>query len=301
MTMPRGSDDACGRFVSAQAEREFLSVYDALCAQRWPSAPSQLEVATRFGPTHVFHWAGSGTPIVLLHGFAATSLLWHKAIEALSGHPVYAVDTIGEAGRSVQRAPIRDRQDLATWLEEVLGGLRLDRVHLVGASYGGWLALDQALRAPRRLATITLVEPGGFAKVGPRFFLWAIACGLATIAPGPIRRRAARWLRMSTLDDPPLLRMAMLSHRTYRPHRPRETALSDDELRSITVPALLLLGEKSELHPSRRVLARTRALMPALEGEIIPGAGHSLPYDQAEVVTRRILQFLAVEARKDAP
>jgi pimeloyl-ACP methyl ester carboxylesterase len=258
-----------------------------------------LEVATRFGSTHVFGWAGTGLPIVLLHGHGATSIMWHRTVKGLTGRRVYAVDTIGDAGRSVQRAPINDPHDLATWLDEVLHGLELDRVHLVGASYGGWLALNQALRSPGRLATITLVEPAGFTQVGPRFIGWAVACGLAGIAPAPIRRRAARWLRMSTVDDKQLLRMGMLSQRKYRAHLPKETYPSDDELRSITTPTLLLLGEKSELHRSRRVLERTRSLMPVLDAEMVPGAGHSLPFDQADDVTRRILQYLAGTAEHD--
>jgi pimeloyl-ACP methyl ester carboxylesterase len=301
MAMSRRGDVALGQFVSARAEGEFRATYDALCAQRWPTPPRQLEVATRFGPTCVFHWPGSGTPIVLLHGSGSTSLLWHRIVEGLIGRPVYAVDTIGEAGRSIQRAPVRDQRDLATWLDEVLDGLDLDRVHLAGASYGGWLVLNQALRSPRRLTTITLVEPGGFEKVSPRLFLWAIACGLAAIAPGPIRRRAARRLRMGALDDPEMRRLAMLSQSRYRPRLPRVAVLSDDELRSITTPALLLLGERSELHRSRRVLARARALMPALEAEIVPGAGHTLPFDQAGVVTDRIRGYLASTAVRDSP
>jgi pimeloyl-ACP methyl ester carboxylesterase len=293
MRMAGRGGDRIGHFVNADAERAFRKAYDALCEQRWPTPPEQLMVETGFGPTHVFHWAGTGTPIVLLHGFGATSIMWHKAIKGLAGHRLYAVDTIGEPGRSVQRAPIRDPRDLANWLDEALSGLELDRIHLVGASYGGWLALNQALRSPRRLATISLIEPAGFQRVGARFFLWAIACGLAGIAPAPIRRRAARWLRMSTVDDLQMRWLAMLSYRKFRPRMPRETSPSDGELRSITTPTLLLLGEKSELHDSRRVLARTRAFMPVLQGEIIPRAGHSLPVDQADVVSQRILQHIA--------
>jgi pimeloyl-ACP methyl ester carboxylesterase len=294
MRMSGRGDDPLGHFVNPDAERAFHNAYDELCQRRWPTPPEQLQVETRFGTTHVFHWPGTGTPIVLLHGSGATSIMWHKAIVGLAGHPLYALDTIGEPGRSVQRAPIRDPRDFVTWLDEVLSGLELDRVHLVGASYGGWLALNQALRSPQRLATISLVEPAGFQKVGARFFLWAIACGFASIAPAPIRRRAARWLRMSTVNDLPMRKLAMLSYRKYRWRLPKERSPTDGELRSVATRTLLLLGEKSELHDARRVRARTRACMTALEVEIVPGAGHSLPVDQADVVTRKILQHIAV-------
>lgn len=290
--MPTRSHDPCGRFVDTAAEQAFRAAYAALCEQRWPTPPEVLEVETRFGLSHAFHWPGSGTPIVLLHGSGSTSVLWHPVVEGLAGRSLYAVDTIGEAGGSVQRAPIRDASDLADWLDDTLKGLGLDGVHLVGASYGGWLALNQALRSPRRLATISLIEPGGFQKVGARFFLWAVACGFASLAPAPIRRRAAVRLRMRAIDDQHMRRLAMLSHRKYRPRLPRESSLSDDQLRSVTIPTLLMLGEKSELHDAHRVLARASSLIPDLEAEIVRGAGHSLPYDQADDVSRRVLRFV---------
>ncbi|CAM5617364.1 hypothetical protein SALBM311S_08681 [Streptomyces alboniger] len=66
--------------------------------------------------------------------------------------PVYAVDTPGDPGRSVQREPIHQPERAAQWLDETLSGLGLERVRLVGSSYGGWLALNRAHRRPKRLA-----------------------------------------------------------------------------------------------------------------------------------------------------
>jgi len=298
--VPTRSHDPCGRFVDTAAEQAFRDAYAALCEQRWPTPPKVLEAETRFGSSHVFHWPGSGAPIVLLHGSGSTSILWHPVVEGLARRSLYAVDTIGEPGGSVQRAPIREASDLAHWLDDTIEGLGLDRVHLVGASYGGWLALNQALHSPRRLATISLIEPAGFQRVGVRFFLWAIACGFASLAPAPIRRRAALWLRMRIIDDQQMRRLAMLSYRKYRFRLPKESTPSDEQLRSVTIPTLLMLGEKSELHDARRVLARASSLMPDLEAEIVRGAGHSLPYDQAGDVSRRVLRFITTHESRSS-
>jgi pimeloyl-ACP methyl ester carboxylesterase len=109
---------------------------------------------------------------------------------------------------------------------------------------------------------------------------------------------------MRVIDDQQMRRLAMLSYRKYRRRLPTETRPSDDELRSVSIPTLLLLGEKSELHDARQVLARTSSLMPDLEAEIVRGAGHSLPYDQADEVSRRVLRFVATHetrTRADNP
>ena len=64
----------------------------------------------------------------------------------------------------------------------------------MGFSYGGWVAMNQALRAPRRVASITLLDPAGFSRPDARFYRWLTISGLATLTPMPLRRRLARWL-----------------------------------------------------------------------------------------------------------
>ncbi|MEU7164483.1 alpha/beta fold hydrolase [Streptomyces morookaense] len=96
----------------------------------------------------------------MLHGANATPAVRASDVAALAeGRTVLAVDRLGEPGRSVQTAPIRTADSAAAWLEELLAGLGLDRVHLAGQSYGGWPALNQAVRRPARLASVTLADP----------------------------------------------------------------------------------------------------------------------------------------------
>ncbi|KAA9154308.1 hypothetical protein FPZ12_032400 [Amycolatopsis acidicola] len=64
--------------------------------------------------------SGTGTPVVLLHGVLATSLSWQDSVARLAaGHPVYAVDSLGEPGRSVQTAPITGARAVADWLDGI--------------------------------------------------------------------------------------------------------------------------------------------------------------------------------------
>jgi pimeloyl-ACP methyl ester carboxylesterase len=294
-----------GHWVNADAEREFSDLYDALgqeawqslCVQGWPAPPSEADIETRVGSTRVYQWAGAGAPIVLLHGSGTSSLMWTPLLAHLVGRSVYALDTIGDPGRSVQRAPIRDCEDLAFWLDEVLDGLRLDRIHLVGASYGGWIALNHALRSPRRIATLTLLDPV-VEKIRPFFFIHGIACGIALLMPAPMRRWAAPRLHMNLLatDDKRIRRWGLLGQTKYRRGAPKFIPLTDAELASITTPTLLLLAEKSQVHRSRALLARVRSVMPRVEGELVPGAGHSFPVDRAEEIGPRIREFLSGEA-----
>ena len=57
------------------------------------------------------------------------------------------------------------------------------------------------------------------------------------------------------------------------------------------VPVLLLVGDKERVLNSARALERARRLVPGINAEIIPGAGHALPIDQPAIVNARLLEF----------
>lgn len=178
------------------------------------------------------------------------------------------------------------------WLDETLAGLGLDRVHLVGSSYGGWLALNAAHRAPERLASATLLDPGGLEKVGLRFFVWIFAGLFSIFAPKVLRPRLAAWLEQPVLVVPELRTMIRTATRAYRIRRPSPLPLTEAELSSIRTPLHLVLGERSLLVHPRRQLERVPSLIPGTRAGIISAAGHGPQIDHVAEVDRRMLEFM---------
>ncbi|CAM5617826.1 Carboxylesterase YbfK [Streptomyces alboniger] len=220
--------------------------------------------------------------------------MWYPNTPDLSvDRPVYAVDTPGDPGRSVQREPIHQPERAAQWLDETLAGLGLERVHLVGSSYGGWLALNQAHRRPKRLASVTLLDPGGLEKVGMRFFVWIFASLFATFAPKALRPRLAAWLEQPVLVMPELRTMVRAAGRAYRIRRPAPLPLSEAELSTIRTPLYLVLGKRSLLLHPQRQMERVPRLIPGARAEIVTGTGHGPQIDHAEEMNRRMLNFMA--------
>ncbi|MEU2281592.1 alpha/beta fold hydrolase [Streptomyces sp. NPDC013178] len=287
-----------GRYVSDDWRDRYFAACDAVYALGAP-ARAETDVETSFGTTHVYEYgptdpaAQSRTPVVLVHGAGSCSAMWYPNTPALSAaRPVYAIDTPGDPGRSVQRGPIHQPERAAQWLDETLAALGLERVHLVGSSYGGWLALNQAHRKPDRLASVTLLDPGGLEKVGLRFFVWIFASLFATFAPKALRPRLAAWLEQPVLVVPELRTMIRLGVRAYRIRRPAPLPLSEDELSTIHTPLYLLLGKRSLLvHPHRQV-ERVPRLIPGARAEIISDTGHGPQIDHADEVNRRMLSFM---------
>jgi pimeloyl-ACP methyl ester carboxylesterase len=70
------------------------------------------------------------------------------------------------------------------------------------------------------------------------------------------------------------------------------TALSDDQLRSLRVPTLLLIGDREVIYDPAAALARARHLIPDCEGELEPESSHDMCVRQRGIVDARVLEFL---------
>ncbi|MGW1836144.1 alpha/beta fold hydrolase [Streptomyces sp. NPDC002067] len=292
-----------GRYVNATLRERHFAACDAVHALGAP-ARAECDVETDFGTTHVYRYgpqegtaaaarAAGRVPVVLLHGAGGCAAMWYPNTPALAAErTVYALETPGDANRSVHRAPLHRPEDAARWLDEALAGLGLDRVHLIGSSYGGWLALNTAHRRPGRLASATLLDPGGLEKVGLRFFVWVFLSLFATAAPAALRPRLAAWLDQPVLIVPELRTMARTGARSYRIRRPAPVPLTDDELRTLRTPLHLVLGRRSLLlHPERQA-ERVPRLVPGTRAVILEHTGHGPQIDHADEVNAQMLAYL---------
>lgn len=286
---------ALGRFVSPQARIEFDAAYDRGFSTL-PEPDGQDDIATEFGTARVYRFGEPGpAPMVLLPGRASTTVMWEPNLAAFAARgPVYALDLIGEPGRSEQTAPIRGAADQSAWLDTVLGTLDLRAVHLVSYSFGGWLATNLAVRAPERLASVTLIDP---VQTFARFPLALVVRSALTLVPG-----ISRWTRPSFMrwisdgaevaEDDPVATVIEEGMRTYRIALPLPTVFTDAQLRSVAVPVLALIAGRSVMHDARRAVARARDLLPDVRAELWPTATHAIAGESAAEVNTRVLEFL---------
>ena len=70
------------------------------------------------------------------------------------------------------------------------------------------------------------------------------------------------------------------------------SVFSDDELRALRVPGLLLIGDREVIYDAAKALARARALIPNFEGELVPSCKHDMCFSQHRIVDARVLDFL---------
>jgi len=285
-------------YRSAAARDSYYAYYDSLAANEWPVASEERMVPTSYGQTFVrITGPANAPPLVLLPGACSTSLMWAPNIKTLSeACRTFAVDQVGDAGRSTCTKPVRRLNDLLAWLDQFFDALELpNRINLMGCSYGGSLAAEYARHSPQRLSTIVLVAPGSTVlRLSAQF---VIRLALAALASRWCLRRFVRWIFADTVrKDPawldPMLEQLGMSMRSVERRLPFPRVWTDAQWEALRVPALFLVGEHETVYPADKAVRRLKRVAPQVTAEIIPGAGHDLTIVQAEMVNRRIVEFL---------
>ncbi len=287
------SEGKPGSWTDDAARDRFMTAYQ-LAFALWPQPAEEFDIETATATTrvHAYRPNPDGAPVVLLSAFNAAGLYQHVAALAAAG-PVYGIDMPGDANPSVARALMTPPQNCAAWLDELLGKLSDRPAHLVGFSYGGWIAMNQAIRAPGRVASITLLDPAGLTKLDARFWWWLSITGLATLTPMPVRRRLARWLDSPGMLQHELMTLMWAGTRGYHAEPKFPAVLTDDQLRSISVPALLVTGARSALVSPREARARG-SLMPHAQVAVVPGSHGG--FSRIDEVNDRIAAFIEAHA-----
>jgi pimeloyl-ACP methyl ester carboxylesterase len=279
-----------------------MAVYDAL-VEKWPVPHETIDLPGRFGCTHMLVSGPKSAPaLVLLHGYLATLNMWASNIVELSrDYRVYALDIMGQPGRSLPDQPFLSQNDLLLWLSDVLDNLGIQRANLVGMSYGGWLTLNYAIHNPGRVNKIVLLSPAaGFLPLNRQHQFLA---ALMYFFPSRLTVRNFKlWETFKgNLNSPENLaffngriEQIYLGLKHFRmqgqvaPH-----IFTDAELRSVKAPTLLLIGQQEAIYDPAASLERARRLIPNVETRLIPNASHDMAYFQAKAVDERILKFLA--------
>lgn len=258
---------------------------------------------------------GDGPSLLLLHGGVGVTAEWAPIAEMLPGR-VLIPDRPG-FGLSEARSIPRDgfRADAAAWLAGLLDALGLDRVDLIGASMGGFVAISFATAHPERVRRLVLTGAAGGLLARPGLFLqlWgapAIGAVISRMMPRDVesvRRRAlAGYLSHPERVPDELLRVALAAMRlpgwaranrdilrevtTLRGWRP-EARLDGDLVRS-GIPTRFIVGDGDTLTSPAAVRSLSER-MPDAAVDVVEDAGHIPHLDRPAAVADAIRRAIA--------
>jgi pimeloyl-ACP methyl ester carboxylesterase len=248
-------------------------------------------------------WEGGGAAILCLHGIPGWRGTWRQVGARLAGaHRVIAPDLLGFGESSRPEGPFHAPEEAEMALA-LLDALRVERAHLVGFDFGGPTALVLAGRAPRRVASLTLLATNAFgdtpipaplrvAKVpllGEAFFrlafgrlgllaMWRAAAGDRAAFP---RRRYAE-----ALNFPQGVASTRRVFQDSLRHLRERYAEPEAALAGLGAPLRVLWGDRDPFFPVAVGERTARVGRGTLR--VLPGCGHFVPEERPEEVATEV-------------
>lgn len=256
---------------------------------------------------------GTGEPVLLLHPFLISQLVWQTVAQQLADtgrYEVFAPTMAGHNGGPYSGTWFLSSEVLADHVERQLDELGWNTAHIVGNSLGGWVAFE--LESRGRARTVTGIAPaGGWTRWSPTKFEV-----IAKFVMGMPVWALARWLGPRALQLPFSRRLATL------PISGSPEGVSESELRAIiddvahcpayfqllikallmpgladlaqtAVPAHLVICEKDRVFPGPRSHRYFRGQLPeGTQVTELDGVGHIPMFEAPGRITEVITDFL---------
>jgi EmrB/QacA subfamily drug resistance transporter len=264
----------------------------------------------------VYRVAGSGPPLLLVHGLFDDALTWRKLIPRLARtHTVIAPDLFGHGDSDAPRHADYSPGGHANVLRDLLEVLGHHRVTIVGHSLGGGIAMSFAYRYPARVDRMALISSGGFGRevhpllralslpgAGPALWLATMRPTLALLArlarlldTAGVRRpaRGARQLQLVLTGVGRRGRRAAMikTLRSVIGWRGQSVSALHRSYALRRFPTLVLWGTRDRMIPAHHASA-ARASNPVAELALLDGTGHLPHLTRAGLVAERLCSFI---------
>jgi pyruvate dehydrogenase E2 component (dihydrolipoamide acetyltransferase) len=240
---------------------------------------------------------GDGPPVVFIHGFGADLNTWMFTQPALAEkHRTIALDLPGHGGSTKALDGSLDGASFAADIDRALAALGIDRIHLVGHSMGGGIALHFANWQPERVASLTLIASAGLGEEINAAFI----DGFVKME----RRREAQEVLRLLVHDPDLVSRAMVEDvlrykrldgvtgaltaiaAEWFPGGEQCTTLGEVAT-SLSMPVQIIWGREDRIIP----VAHAEALAGKVPVHVLD-AGHLPHMEKSAEVNRLIARFL---------
>jgi pimeloyl-ACP methyl ester carboxylesterase len=292
---------AVGHWRSTAGREAYLEAYAEVLATM-PEATRSWDVQTSYGKVHARLFSSTPqvadeVPVVLLPGWGSGIPMWSENLPGLlEQRPVYAFDALGDAGRSIQSAPLDTPAAQAAWVEQTLRALGIGSAHVVGHSFGGWSATNVALHHRDRIASLSLLEPvQTFSSLRWQVYLYSIPAAIPFLPQSWRDAALAEIGGTEEIDrEDAMTRMIDEGTKSYVSKRSFPTRFSDEQLRGLDVPVYAAIaGESSVNADPVAAVEHARSLLPDAKIRLWPDASHSLPMERPDTVDTEMLEFMA--------
>lgn len=253
--------------------------------------------------------AGSGEPLVLLHGWPQHWYCWHRVVPLLADRYRLVMPDLRGHGWTSAPAGGYDKEQLATDLLGLLDVLELPQVGLIGHDWGGWTGFLACLRAPERFRgflALGIVPPFQRPSLGKALQSWRMAYQLPLGTPllGQALMRAGTASQVvragsrrpvsdvatygEVMQDPARARATVQLYRTFLLQESWRVGRYANA--RLTVPTRLVNGDSDPVANGALIDGWERNA-DDMTVEILDGVGHFVPEEAPEAVAQRAVEL----------
>jgi pimeloyl-ACP methyl ester carboxylesterase len=252
---------------------------------------------------------GEGEPLVLISGFASGAWIWFEQIKQLSKHfRVIIFDS-----RGVSRSKISDKEigsvnieTIADDITRILDDLNIKKTHILGASYGGFVAQEFAINHPERLNKLVLVctSFGGVNHVSPDLdVMLAFASTEAMNSSERIKKFMKPAFTKEFIENKFNVFIKVCELRSANPvplnvySQQLVSATTFDlqkYVRHISAETLVITGGFDQIVPMQNSVNLSN-LIPNATLEVVENGSHLFFIEQAEKFNKIVTEFLAAD------
>jgi len=259
--------------------------YETLLLQ-WHKPYKQITLKTTFGDTFIIESGlKESSAILFLHGSGSNSAMWLSDAMTLSEtYHVFAIDIIGECGKSSENRPAFDNGNYSNWISEIIEKLALNSVSIIACSLGGWIATDFSIKHPEKIEKLVLLATAGITQVKLKTIFWII---LTSIMGTWGFNKLNRMVYGSLDIDNKALEFASLVRKYYKPRTDVLPIFTNESLQKLKTSTLFIGGENDCFYNSQKTASRLKENMDNIKCLVLKDTGHVLTNQ-----TNNILQFL---------
>lgn len=279
------------------------------------TSPGELKYVVLHGYRRAYRTMGSGPPLLLLHGLGCDSSTWSGVMPTLAEHyTVIAPDLLGH-GESDKPNADYSLGGYANGMRDLLTILDIDKVTIVGHSFGGGIAMQFAYQFPERTERICLVSTGGLGpEVTPLIRFLTLPGSGAVVAAAtlrPIRPIVSGGLRVlskiglplthdlgevstiyENLADPDMRRAVQRVTGHVLNWRGQYVTMTDRAYLARLMPMLVIWGKQDAVIPvSHAGIARSYAAKAKIH--VLDKTGHFPHKDHPEEFCRLVIDFIS--------
>ncbi|MEZ5790801.1 MAG: alpha/beta fold hydrolase [Nitratireductor sp.] len=236
---------------------------------------------------------GNGTPLVLLHGFAATGVCWQPIAPQLAQKARVLVFDLPGHGKSAHLPVDGGTRAMADAVLATLSSLGVDKAHFCGHSMGGAVSCLSAMAKPQCVASLTLLAPGAFGREINSRLLRRLAAASNREAVLPLLEQFYGWatpVPEAAIDAVVADRqraganeiLAAIAERILNGEH--QKVLPFDRIAELGIPVKVIWGTQDRVTPTRQAHK-----LPGIFGtHVFENTGHALIDEIPEAIIRLI-------------